>query len=124
MSETHKRVLVVDDDEAILEAMQCALKLHGYEVLIARDGTEAMARVELDAPDLIVLDMIMPKRSGFSVVDHVRKRPGRGPRIIMVTGDPQERHREFAAARGVDAFVDKPFDMDRILREIDRLLKA
>lgn len=122
MMERSKRVLLVDDDEDILVSMETALVDHGYDVLTARDGTEALARVERDAPDLVVLDIIMPKRSGFSVLDRIRLRAQRGPRVIMVTAQEEERHRNFAEARGADAFLHKPFDMNRMLATVDALL--
>ncbi len=124
MSETRKRVLVVDDDEQVLESVQLALQDRGYEVMLARDGSEALVRAERDEPDLIILDVVMPKRSGFVVLDRIRKSHVRSPRIIMVTANDAPRQREFAESRGIDAFVSKPFDMCSLLNKVDSLMKV
>jgi len=71
-----KRILLVDDDAEIIESLRLALEAHGYEVLIARDGNQGLALIEREAPDLVILDMMMPKRSGFLVLERL-KRMGR-----------------------------------------------
>lgn len=124
MTDPKKRVLVVDDDEQILTSLECALQERGYDVLIARDGAEGLMRAERDAPDLIVLDVIMPKRSGFLVLDRIRSRHMTSPRIIMVTANEDQKHREFAESRGVDAFISKPFDVGQLVSKVDSLLQA
>ena len=124
MNPAPKRVLLVDDDEEILAAVEAALEQRGYEVLIARDGSEALMRVERDLPDLIILDVVMPKRSGFLVLDRIRRIDTRSPRIIMVTASDEPRHRTFAESRGIDAFVVKPFDLGKLLTKIDSLMEA
>ena len=68
-----KRVLLVDDDREIVESMRIALETSGYEVLVARDGNQGLVMVERDDPDLVILDMMMPKRSGFLVLEKVRR---------------------------------------------------
>lgn len=124
MNAPRKRVLLVDDDEAIITCIEVALTQKGYEVLIARDGSEALIRAERDFPDLIILDVVMPKRSGFIVLDRIRKLTARSPRIIMMTGNDEPRHREFAESRGIDAFVAKPFDLGELLKQVDRVMTA
>jgi DNA-binding response OmpR family regulator len=122
MSDSSKRILVVDDDEEILETVQFALQDQGYEVLLAHDGQEGLMRAERDQPDLILLDIIMPKRSGFAVLERLRQSRIRSPRIIMLTANTDPRHREFAESRGADAFLNKPFDMDELLTTVESLL--
>ena len=124
MSDSKKRVLLVDDDEEILEVVQLALLGRGYEVLLARDGAEALVRAERDAPDLIVLDVVMPKRSGFVVLDSIRKLHDHTPRVIILTANDEPRHRDFAASRGVDAFLAKPFEIDELLTKVDACLQV
>jgi len=119
-----KRVLLIDDDEQILESLRCALAERGYDVLIARDGTEGLVRAERDAPDLIVLDVVIPRRSGFLVLDRVRRRQVHSPRIIIITGNEEEWHRDFAESRGVDAFISKPFDVGEFVDNVESLLQA
>jgi len=122
MSELRKRVLVVDDDNEILGSMELALGARGYDVLLARDGNEGLARVERDSPDLVILDVVMPRRNGFNVLNCLSLMSTLNPRVIMVTGNEDPRHREFAVSRGVDAFVSKPFDVDEVLDLVDDLL--
>lgn len=75
------------DDEEILESTLSALQEHGYEVITASDGSEALMRAERDLPDLIILDIVMPKRSGFSVLNRLRCGQSRSPRIMIITGN-------------------------------------
>jgi len=122
MSDGMKRILIVDDDVAIIEVVECALQERGYEVLIARDGNEALKRAERDAPDLIILDLVMPKRSGLTVLERLKRdRPG-APPIIMLTGRDEERHREFAKSLGVSAYLNKPFDIDVLMDTVESLI--
>ena len=71
-NEAGKRILLVDDDVEVIEAMQLALKSRGYHVMIARDGNEGLALAEREDPDLVILDMMMPKRSGFLVLEKLQ----------------------------------------------------
>src|SRR6188472_1789200 len=95
MTQQPHRVLLVDDDESILESVRCALTSRGDEVLVARDGFQALALAERDAPELIVLDLVMPKRSGLTVLDRLRTRQTNSPHIIMLTANNEPRHRDF-----------------------------
>ncbi|QDU79721.1 Alkaline phosphatase synthesis transcriptional regulatory protein PhoP [Polystyrenella longa] len=123
MNEIHRnRILLVDDDEQVLEPLQIALTNRGYEVLVARDGEQALISSERDDPDLIVLDVVMPKRSGFLVLDRIRKSKFRSPKIIIVTASCEQRYREFAESRGIDDFITKPYDFDLLLTRIDELM--
>jgi DNA-binding response OmpR family regulator len=122
MADSPKRVLLVDDDADIVEPVRFALQEHGYEVLVASDGSEALMRVERDAPDLILLDVIMPKRSGFSVLERLSRRAGHIPPVIMMSGSAESRHRDYAESQGVSQFLSKPFEMTELLERVDSLL--
>ncbi len=122
MSQFKKRILIVDDDNEILDSMQLALGSRGYDVLLAHDGNQGLARLERDAPDLVILDVVMPRRNGFNVLKCLNLMSTLNPRVIMVTGNEDPRHREFAVANGVDAYVQKPFDVDSVLELVDGLL--
>lgn len=119
-----KRVLLVDDDKELVESVRTALTTHGYEVLIARDGTEALARVERDHPDLMLLDLVMPRRSGLTVLDRMHHSGMRSTPVIMMTGTDEQRHRDAAALRGVSVFLSKPFAIEQLLTEVDTILQA
>jgi len=117
-----KRILLVDDDREIVESMRIALESAGYEILVARDGNQGLVMVERDDPDLLILDMMMPRRSGFLVLEKVRRTRPVPLRVIMITANEGNRHKAYAEILGVDDYIRKPFAMDRLLESVDRLL--
>ena len=117
-----KRILVVDDDAEIVEAMRYTLEAKGYTVLVARDGNQGLAMAEREDPDLVILDMMMPKRSGFLVLEKLRRTRPVPIRIIMITANEGSRHKAYAEMLGVDDYLRKPFAMDRLLASVERLL--
>lgn len=119
-----KTILLVDDDVEIVETMRFALESKGYRVIVARDGNQGLALAERDDPDLIVLDMMMPKRSGFLVLEKLRQSRRIPTKVIMVTGNEGARHKAYAEMLGVDDYIRKPFPMDRLLESVQRLLSA
>ena len=117
-----KRILLVDDDAEIIESMRTILEAKGYSVLIARDGSQGIAVAERENPDLVILDMMMPKRSGFLVLEKLRREYDHPIHIIMVTANEGNRHRAYAEMLGVDDYIRKPFAMDRLLESVQKLL--
>ena len=125
-SPIRKRILLVDDDQEIIESMRIALQAKGYEVLLARDGNQGLAMAEREAPDLVILDMMMPKRSGFLVIEKLRRSSNDAlvkQKIIMITANEGSRHKAYAEMLGVDDYIRKPFAMDRLMDSVERLLK-
>ena len=118
------RVLLVDDDAEIIESMRTVLESKGYEILVARDGNQGLLMAERENPDLVVLDMMMPKRSGFLVLERLRRSRPVPMRVIMITANEGSRHRAYAEMLGVDDYIRKPFAMDRLLDSVQRLLGA
>ena len=116
-------VLIVDDDPDIIESIRFALKSKEVEVLIARDGNQGLAMAEKEEPDLVILDMMMPKRSGFLVLEQLRQTSLRPMRFIMITANEGNRHKQYAETLGVDDYIQKPFPMDRLLGSVERLLR-
>lgn len=116
-----KRVLLVDDDADIIESLRLALEANGFEVLIARDGNQGLALTEREAPDLVILDMMMPKRSGFLVLERLRRTQDTSPPVIMITANEGSRHKAYAEMLGVDDYLRKPFPMDRLMDSVKRL---
>ena len=116
-----KRVLIVDDDPDIVEAIQFALA-KDFEVLVARDGNEGLSLTEQEHPDLVILDMMMPKRSGFLVLEKLRSSHSVPVRVIMITANEGSRHKAYAEMLGVDDYLRKPFSMDRLLNSVARLI--
>ena len=117
-----KRVLLVDDDPEIIEAIRYALESRGYEIFIARDGNQGLALAESEDPDLVILDMMMPKRSGFLVLEKLRRSRPVPVRVIMITANEGSRHKAYAEMLGVDDYIRKPFGMDKLVESVERLL--
>jgi DNA-binding response OmpR family regulator len=117
-----RRILLVDDDPEIVESMRTVLESRGYSILVARDGNQGLVMAEKEAPDLVVLDMMMPKRSGFLVLEKLRRSSPNPVRVIMITANEGSRHKAYAEMLGVDDYIRKPFAMDRLLASVDRLL--
>jgi len=117
-----KRILLVDDDQEIVESMRTVLETRGYQILVARDGNQGLVMAESEEPDLVVLDMMMPKRSGFLVLEKLRRSRPDPMRVIMITANEGSRHKAYAEMLGVDDYIRKPFAMDRLLESVDRLL--
>lgn len=116
-----KRILLVDDDHEIIESMRLTLESRGYSILIARDGNQGLAMAERENPDLLILDMMMPKRSGFLVLEKLlRSKPGLP--TIMITANEGSRHKAYAEMLGVKDYLRKPFPMDRLLESVEKLL--
>lgn len=117
-----KRVLIVDDDAEITTAITYALEAKGFIVLVARDGNQGLAMAEREQPDLVILDMMMPKRSGFLVLEKLRRTEQNPTRVIMITANEGSRHKAYAEMLGVDDYIRKPFAMDRLIDSVQRLV--
>jgi DNA-binding response OmpR family regulator len=117
-----KRILLVDDDAEIVESLRLALEANGYMVLVARDGNQGLALSERENPDLVILDMMMPKRSGFLVLEKMRRTRETPMRVIMITANEGSRHKAYAEMLGVDDYIRKPFPMDRLIESVQRLI--
>lgn len=118
-----KHILVVDDDSEISESIKHALLNAGFQVSLARDGNEGVAIAETKRPDLMILDMMMPKRSGLLVLERLRQFHDEPVPVIMITGNEGSRHREYAELLGVSDYLHKPFTMDRLLESARKLLE-
>ncbi|CAN5672763.1 response regulator transcription factor [soil metagenome] len=117
-----KTILLVDDDHEIVESMRTVLESKGYRVLAARDGNAGLSIAEREVPDLIVLDMMMPKKSGFLVLEKLKSRPNGLIPTIMITGNEGSRHRAYAEFLGVKDYIRKPFAMEKLVRSVDNIL--
>lgn len=109
-----RKVLVVDDDMEVLSAIDQALQAEGALTQTATDGNTAVRVCEMDPPDLLVLDMMLPKRSGFLVLEKVKRLPN-SPLVFMVTANEGKRHQEYAERLGVDAYMLKPVRLERLI---------
>ena len=119
-----KAILLVDDDNEILESMRTVLENKGYRVLVARDGNAGLTVAEREGPDLIVLDMMMPKKSGFLVLEKLKGRSGGLIPTIMITGNEGSRHRAYAEMLGVRDYIRKPFAMEKLVKSVEKILEG
>ena len=119
-----KRVLLVDDDNDILTSMQAAFEPTGAVIESATNGNKAVEIAEKSSPDVVVLDMMLPGRSGFLVLEKIKARKPRNspPHIIMITGNPGARHKMYAESLGVSEYFTKPVKMDKLISTAERLL--
>ncbi|MCA1841449.1 MAG: response regulator transcription factor [Actinomycetota bacterium] len=119
------KVLVVDDDPAIRRVLQTTLELDGYEVSMAADGEEALATVSGSIPDLVILDVMMPRMDGFDVLAKLREsqETAKVPVILLTARSSAEDQWE-GWQKGVDYYMTKPFDVEELLRFMDYVFKG
>jgi len=123
--ETKKTILLVDDDNEILESMKLSLEKLEQNILTASDGNQAVETAVAETPDVVVLDLMLPKRGGFLVLQKLKGSPqakGKKPFVIMITGNEGQRHKVFAESLGVDEYLNKPFRMERLVELVESYL--
>ena len=117
-----KRILIADDEPNIVAALEFLLHRNGYEVHVARDGDEAVRLVEDCNPDLVLLDVMMPMRSGYEVCNHIRDRTDRRHvKIIILSAKGSDVEVNKGLALGADAYVSKPFSTHDLVCKIAEL---
>lgn len=119
-----KRILLVDDDNDILTSLQAAFEPTGATIDVAANGNKAVELAEKNAPDLVVLDMMLPGRSGFLVLEKIKAKKPRNskPYVIMITGNQGARHKMFAETLGVNEYFNKPVKLDKLIASAEKLL--
>jgi DNA-binding response OmpR family regulator len=118
-----KTILVVDDDRELVDALRSMLERQGYRVIQAHDGHQAKQAVYNQRPDLMILDMMMPRMGGYPVLEHFKDKSD-APPIIMVTANEGSRHKVYAEYLGVIDYIRKPFAMERLLETVQKALGA
>jgi DNA-binding response OmpR family regulator len=117
------RILLVDDDPDILESMALAIKNEGADVATAADGNTAVSLFNAHEPDAVVLDMMLPKRSGFLVLEKIQE-VDTPPPVVMITANQGRRHMEYARNLGVSAYMVKPVALSMLMDKISEVLDA
>jgi len=118
-----KKVLIVDDEANIVAALEFLLRRGGYEVMAAQNGEEALRRVESFAPDLVLLDVMMPRISGYEVCRRMRERADwKHIKIIMVSAKGREAEVSKGVSLGADLYVTKPFSSTELVAKVGELL--
>ena len=114
-----KTILVVDDDMELSDGLRAVLERQGHRVLQARDGQQGKQVIYQHRPDLVILDMMMPRMGGYPVLEHFRDKAD-APPIIMITANEGSRHKAYAEYLGVVDYLRKPFAMERLLEAVER----
>ena len=126
-----QKILIVDDDSDILESLTVILKCRGYQAITARDGIEGVASLKAEKPDVMILDLLMPKMDGFAVLKELRDprwSEFRDTPILILTSVREEASRrryelETGQELGADDYVEKPVSPDILLERVARLIK-
>ncbi len=120
-----KNILLVDDDPDMITALTTVLDGTGASIQTAGDGNQAIEKAAEFDPDLVILDAMLPKRSGFLVLEKLKgptRKKGSRPLVIMITGNTGKRHQTWAESLGVDGYLNKPFRMERLVERMEQLL--
>lgn len=118
-----KKVLIVDDEQNIAISVEFLMRREGFDVMVAHDGEEGLARIRADRPDLVVLDVMMPKLDGFEVCKAVRADPTlAGMRILMLTAKGRTAEIAKGLSLGADAYIPKPFATRELVAKVKELL--
>ena len=119
------KILAVDDQVHIVKLIQVNLERHGYQVVTAYDGIEAMEKIQAEHPDLIICDVMMPRKDGFEVLRETKTDPETSAiPFIMLTAKAQDADVFRGWSSGVDAYLTKPFNPQELLAFVKRVLEA
>ncbi len=116
------RVLIVDDDEDVLQSFDAAFQAEGALTQLSRDGNDAVRICQQDEPDVVILDMMLPKRSGFLVLEKIKGTED-APAVIMVTANEGKRHEAYAESLGADAYLHKPVPLNKLIETVVELIE-
>ena len=116
-----RTILVVDDDHELRTGLQAVLQKRGFRTLGADDGMTAQQLIQGERPDLVILDMMMPRWGGFMVLEHYEGKTD-APPFIMITASEGDKHKTYAEKIGVADYICKPFSMERLMEGVDRVL--
>ena len=120
-----RKILVADDEPNIVISLEYLMKREGYTVLVARDGQEALDAIARDRPDLVLLDVMMPKKSGFEVCQAVRASEElQSIKILMLTAKGRDTDLAKGLALGADAYMTKPFSTRELVQKVAEMLGA
>jgi DNA-binding response OmpR family regulator len=116
-----KLILIVDDDRELVDGLRTVLERQGFRVITAHDGHQCKTAVYNHRPDLVILDMMMPRMGGYPVLEHFKGKTD-APPIIMITANEGSRHKAYAEYLGVIDYIRKPFAAERLLDAVQKAL--
>ncbi|MCC5857983.1 MAG: response regulator [Ectothiorhodospiraceae bacterium] len=118
-----KRILIVDDEPNIVLSLEFLMKKAGYEVATAEDGEQALEAIRERAPDLVLLDVMMPRKDGFQVCQSIREQEAyKDLRIVMLTAKGRDLEQEKGLSLGADDYITKPFSTQDVVNKVRQLL--
>jgi DNA-binding response OmpR family regulator len=118
-----KRILIVDDEPNIVVSLEFLMKREGFEVAVATDGEAALKSVEEKKPDLVLLDIMLPKKNGFEVCQTIRANPDlQAVKIVMLTAKGRDTEVAKGTALGADAYMTKPFSTKDLIAQVRQIL--
>jgi DNA-binding response OmpR family regulator len=118
-------VLVADDDPNIVLSLEFLMKRAGYRVRVAHDGEQVLAAMRQETPDLVLLDLMMPRRSGYDLCHTIRDNPAwKAVRVVMLTAKGQQVERAKGMALGADEYITKPFSTRAVVDRVKHMLAA
>jgi DNA-binding response OmpR family regulator len=118
-----KRILIVDDEPNIVISLEFLMKREGFDVAVAGDGETALRLLAEQPPDLVLLDVMLPRKSGYEVCAAIRANPGlQGTKIILLTAKGRETEMAKGMALGADTYMTKPFSTKDLLTRVKQML--
>lgn len=114
-----KKILIVDDEPDLVETVRFSLEMEGYQVLVSHNGEEGLSQAKKESPDLILLDLMLPKLDGYKICRLLKfdERYKHIP-ILMLTAKTQEKDKLLGMETGADEYMTKPFDMDQLMEKV------
>jgi len=116
-----KTILIIDDDRELVDGLRAVLERQGFRILQAHDGHQGKKTIYNDKPDLVILDMMMPRMGGYPVLEHFKDKPD-APPIIMITANEGSRHKLYAEYLGVVNYLRKPFATEKLVEAVHKAL--
>lgn len=122
--DTKKKILVVDDEEDMQKLLKMRFEQANFNVSVAGNGVEGIKKAEEEFPDLILLDIMMPKMDGYTCIKEIRKLPKiKNIPVLMLSGKEEEKVRDLFAFQKISGYIEKPFELDSVVTKVKEILK-
>lgn len=119
-----KKIIIADDEHKILMSLEYSFKKNGYDVFIARDGTEVLEFLKTMIPDVILLDIMMPNLDGYSTLDFIKQdKKLKDTKVIFLSAKNNPKDIEKGLEMGADAYVTKPYSIKKLMQQIDEIFE-
>ncbi len=124
MADLQKKILVIDDEEDMQKLLKVRLEQESFQVVTAGDGDVGLKAAEQELPDLIILDIMMPKVDGFSCLKDIRNLPKtKNIPVLILSGKEEEKVRDLFAFQKISGYIEKPFELDDLIAKVKEVLK-